>query len=111
VSRGDRTEPEDDDLSAAPGAAEDSLEAMLHKAIAAPLAYPALEAGAVVAEHYVIERMLGAGGMGTVYLARDTRLDREATVEQRAAAFRKRFERAKSQLRELAVKHGLIPED
>ena len=37
--------------------------------------------------------------------------DTEGAVEQRAAAFRKRFERAKAQLRELAVKHGLIPED
>ncbi len=37
--------------------------------------------------------------------------DTEATVEQRAAALRKRFERAKAQLRELAVKHGLIPDE
>jgi RNA polymerase sigma-70 factor, ECF subfamily len=37
--------------------------------------------------------------------------DAETAVDQRAAAFRKRFERAKTQLRELAVKHGLIPED
>ncbi len=36
--------------------------------------------------------------------------DAEALIEQRAAAFRKRFERAKAQLRELAVKHGLLPE-
>ena len=37
--------------------------------------------------------------------------DAEATVDQRAATYRKRFERAKTQLRELAVKHGLIPGD
>ena len=37
--------------------------------------------------------------------------DTEATVEQRAAALRKRFERAKAQLRELAVKHGLLAGD
>lgn len=37
--------------------------------------------------------------------------DAEGAVEQRAAAYRKRFERAKAQLRELAVKHGLIAED
>jgi RNA polymerase sigma-70 factor (ECF subfamily) len=36
--------------------------------------------------------------------------DGESTVEQRAAALRKRFESAKAQLRELAVKHGLIPD-
>jgi RNA polymerase sigma-70 factor, ECF subfamily len=37
--------------------------------------------------------------------------DTTETVEQRAAAFRKRFERAKSQLRELAVEHGLVTDD
>ncbi|HWO18773.1 MAG TPA: sigma-70 family RNA polymerase sigma factor [Kofleriaceae bacterium] len=37
--------------------------------------------------------------------------DAETTVDQRAAAYRKRFERAKAQLRELAAKHGLIPEE
>ncbi len=37
--------------------------------------------------------------------------DSDATVEQRAAAYRKRFERAKAQLRDMAVKRGLIPDD
>jgi len=37
--------------------------------------------------------------------------DAEAAVVQRAASLRKRFERAKAQLRELAVKHGLLPDD
>jgi RNA polymerase sigma-70 factor, ECF subfamily len=37
--------------------------------------------------------------------------DVPATLDQRAAALRKRFERAKTQLRELAVAQGLIPED
>ena len=37
--------------------------------------------------------------------------DAEAAVEQRAAAFRKRFERAKAQLRDLAVKHGLLSDE
>lgn len=32
------------------------------------------------------------------------------SVDQRAAAYRKRFERAKAQLRELAIKRGLLPE-
>jgi RNA polymerase sigma-70 factor (ECF subfamily) len=36
--------------------------------------------------------------------------DSQANLDQRAAAFRKRFERAKAQLRELAVKRGLIPD-
>jgi len=34
-----------------------------------------------------------------------------SSIDQRAAAYRKRFERAKAQLRELAIKHGLLPED
>lgn len=37
--------------------------------------------------------------------------DADALIDQRAAALRKRFERAKAQLRELAVKRGLLPED
>lgn len=37
--------------------------------------------------------------------------DAEAGLDQRAAALRKRFERAKAQLRELAVAHGLIASD
>ena len=37
--------------------------------------------------------------------------DTEATLTARAAALRKRFERAKERLRELAVAQGLIPDD
>ena len=37
--------------------------------------------------------------------------DSQANLDQRAAAFRKRFERAKAQLRELAQQRGLIPND
>lgn len=37
--------------------------------------------------------------------------DGDAGLDQRAAALRKRFERAKHQLRELAIKHGLIPDE
>lgn len=37
--------------------------------------------------------------------------DSTAAVEQRAAALRKRFERAKAQLRELAIKHGLLADE
>jgi serine/threonine protein kinase len=34
-----------------------------------------------LAPHYAVERMLGAGGMGVVFLARDTRLDRLVAIK------------------------------
>ena len=34
-----------------------------------------------LAPHYEVERMLGAGGMGVVFLARDTRLDRQVAIK------------------------------
>src|SRR5213083_1799926 len=37
--------------------------------------------GAALAEHYTIEREIGAGGMATVYLARDLRHDRKVALK------------------------------
>lgn len=58
-----------------------------------------LEPGSSFAE-YTIERLLGAGGMGDVYLARSPRLPRSDALKVLAGQFgadagiRRRFERA-----------------
>lgn len=50
------------------------------EATAAAPAMPPLQAGTVV-KHYEFIRQIGAGGMGTVFLARDTRLGRLVAVK------------------------------
>jgi serine/threonine protein kinase len=42
---------------------------------------PSLRIGDVIDGHYTIERVLGSGGMGTVYLTRDERLHRAVAVK------------------------------
>src|ERR1700754_4067722 len=42
---------------------------------------------------YEIRRPIGAGGMGEVYRARDTRLDRTVAIKLSKEAFSERFER------------------
>ena len=45
------------------------------------LGAPALRAGETVADRYVILRLIGEGGMGAVYLARHTQLEREVALK------------------------------
>ena len=51
-----------------------------------------LEAGSTLGPYQIISR-IGAGGMGEVYKARDTRLDRNVAIKVAAAEFGERFER------------------
>ncbi|MBI5610625.1 MAG: protein kinase [Deltaproteobacteria bacterium] len=46
-----------------------------------PTATPILAPGATLGDGYVVERSLGGGGMGQVYLARDLRLDRLVAIK------------------------------
>ena len=84
----------DDDL----GSAASLLGAIAH----APGAPVLLRPGQVLAGKYRIARMLGQGGMGVVYLARDTRLDREVAVKLGTALTRSALARLEREAQALA---------
>ncbi len=91
------------DLSASAVSEDDALLAAVARAPARPPEPPGLAPGTEVAGRFRIERRIGAGGMGTVYLARDLTLRRDVALKiHRAAAGTARLHREAVAMAQLA---------
>jgi|JI10StandDraft_1071094.scaffolds.fasta_scaffold03224_5 serine/threonine protein kinase len=91
--------------SAGSASALDPLLAALAATPAAPTE-PELAPGTIVGETFRIERRLGAGGMGVVYLAHDTALDRPVAVKlHHAGAGLDRLQREATAMARLSHPH------
>lgn len=67
-------------------------ESLLGTGAAFPNLIPGMQLGP-----YRLEAKIGIGGMGEVYRARDTRLNRDVAIKVSAAQFNERFEREAKQ--------------
>src|ERR1041385_7254167 len=82
VCSSDLVEPDDWDARTVERVAWRRSGRSFRRAIAWDAMSDALERlGAALAEHYAIEREIGAGGMATVYLARDLKHDRAVALK------------------------------